>query len=227
MDIIIIFTLLTIGCFIVAYIAHTKGKSGVGFFFLSFFISPIFSAIILFINDKPAMSDNSNINFFRDDISDDNKYILFATLAIALFSTDGEISSKEGFELGRYLSSVPGMNPEREKKIVLTAKNKGLEIIQSANSLSVKDREELINFLISMATADGYFHGREAAFIIQSSILMGHTKEQVKELNYRIFTDYKIDLDEFKNGFQKMSNSKIKMNFFKPEVKWNRSERNY
>ena len=143
---------------------------------------------------------------FKNNNDEDNKYVLFASMAIALSASDGDFSTEEALELGRYLSNVPGMTAERQKKIITRADKEGLEALKSAKDLTKKDKLELINFLIGIATSDGYFHGEEAAFIVTFTLLLGYSKDEAMRINDHLFQEYKIDLKEFEIALQKRAN---------------------
>lgn len=136
--------------------------------------------------------------------NEDDKYVLFGALGSMLALSDGEGTKEEGEWVGGYLASVPGMTRERHVNIIKRAGAEGHNALNHAQKLNEDEKIELINFLIGVATADGYFHGEEAAFIFTFSIFLGFNKDQSMNICNHLLEEYDINMDEFNNACDKM-----------------------
>jgi len=142
---------------------------------------------------------------FKNNSNDeDNKYILFAALGSLLSISDGKATSEEGLWIAQYVASINGMTAERHKKILNRSIGDGANAMKNSKKLNENEKIELLDFLIGVAIADGYFHGQEAAFIFTYSMFLGFSKEKSLNLLNHFFDEYEIDLNEFKNACEQM-----------------------
>lgn len=141
---------------------------------------------------------------FNNKKDEDNKHVLSASLGFLLAASDGDASPDEGKWIGQYIASIPGMTQERHKRIIDRSISEGTEALKIAPSLSEDERIELVNFMIGVATADGYFHGKEAAFILTFSMFIGFSKDQAMNIMDHLFSEHEIDNNEFQNACKEM-----------------------
>tara|TARA_B100001287_G_scaffold235392_1_gene207525 strand:- start:11973 stop:12449 length:477 start_codon:yes stop_codon:yes gene_type:complete len=151
---------------------------------------------------------------FKNNTKDeDNKHVLFATVGFGLAISDGEATVDEGSWIGNYISNIQGMTPERHQKIILRSQQERETIMQLLPSLDEDEKIELINFMVGVATADGYFHGEEAAYMYAFSMLMGLSEKQTEAIFDEVFSQFKIDVKEFESAIAKMKNNLNKAGF--------------
>ena len=117
-------------------------------------------------------------NIFGSNSSDDDKYVLMVQFAFQLSASDGNAEEAEGQMMGAVLSNVPGMTPDRQKRIVDTAlkniENNTMQLTpEEAQSMSLNDKNDIVNALVAVSLADGHFHGEELAFIAMVGLTLG------------------------------------------------------
>ena len=151
--------------------------------------------------------------FKNNSKDEDNKYVLFAIVGFGLAMSDGEATFDEGAWIGDYIANINGMTPERHEKIIIRSQQERQSVMKLLPSLKEHEKIELINFLTGVATADGYFHGKEAAYIYAFSMIIGLSEKQIDDVFDKLFSDFKIDTKEFQSALAEMKNNLNKAGF--------------
>tara|TARA_Y100000022_G_C13078815_1_gene296802 strand:- start:201 stop:671 length:471 start_codon:yes stop_codon:yes gene_type:complete len=139
--------------------------------------------------------------FGTSSSSEDDKYVLYLFAALNVATVDGVAAKEEENKIFEFFLSDLGFSNERYNKIRNRADKEGAQVFSKAKNLNDDDKIELMNFLVDIATSDGYFHGEELVYIIGIGMLIGLNSEKL----YNHLTDnFEIDSDEVKKASDRM-----------------------
>lgn len=138
---------------------------------------------------------------FGASSNEDDKYVIFWACSYALAGADGEISNEEAKFASSYIANAPGMTENRFNIIKERFAKESETALAKARDLKEDEKIELINFLIGVAMADGYFHGAEVNHIAMLGVLIGLNPEN---LIHHITTNYEIDENEMIDSMENM-----------------------
>ena len=139
---------------------------------------------------------------FNDYQSDPElqKWALYLNLVNAISSVDGEVSEDEVAFFKNYLNENSKNLTESKWETICKISDK-IDPIDTAKKLQENEKIELLEFLTSVATSDGYFHSKELVWINFFSMLIGLDYERITEL---IFEKHKFDKDELRSAWSEM-----------------------
>ena len=132
--------------------------------------------------------------FGKSNSTNEDKLALFLNLMSNLSGVDGNQSSEEVDFIQNYLSKMEN-NFTREKweRIVVKAQEIGSNAISQASKLAENEKSELLNALIGIAAADGYFAGAEYTWIMVFASALGL---DVDKISNDIMDRYQVNLNE-------------------------------
>ena len=146
--------------------------------------------------------------------SNDDKWVIFAALSIALARSDGDVSIDERYFSSKYIQEKSNMSDSQCKKIF----EKAMKIDQpllKISKLNNDDLAELFQFLIELAFKDGEVHEKEFLLIIWCGVYAG--------VDIQVLTDILIgrniaNIDECKKLFKKTQIEASKNGIIVPNV---------
>ena len=102
--------------------------------------------------------------------SDDDKWVLYVSMSMALAQADGETTQEEVEGSIVRLLRDKGVSQDKIPSIVEKAQNQDLgETFTKIRDFKDDDKLDLISYLINISHDDGYFHGEELVFICLKS----------------------------------------------------------
>tara|TARA_B100002051_G_C16412180_1_gene475217 strand:+ start:76 stop:564 length:489 start_codon:yes stop_codon:yes gene_type:complete len=140
--------------------------------------------------------------------SDDDKWVLYVSMSMALAQADGETTQEEVEGSIVRLLRDKGVSQDKIPSIVEKAQNQDLgETFTKIRDFKDDDKLDLISYLINISHDDGYFHGEELVFICLAGSMMGLDGEYL----YNHLTTHenylKVDQDEINKAFERVNNS--------------------
>ena len=149
---------------------------------------------------------------FGASSSDDDKWVLYLSMSMALAEVDGETTQEEvDGQLIRLLRDK-GVSQDRIPSIIEKAQNQDLgETFTKIADFKEDDKIDLINYLINVAHDNGYFHGEELVFICLAGSMMGLDGEYLYN-HLNTHENYlKVDQDEINKAFERVNKSFAKV----------------
>lgn len=140
--------------------------------------------------------------------SDDEKWVLYLSMSMALAQADGETTKEEVDGSIIRLLRDKGVNQDRIPSIVEKAQNQNLgHTFTKIADFKEDDKIDLINYLITIAHDDGYFHGEELVFICLAGTMMGLDGEYLYN-HLNTHEEYlKVNQDEINKAFERVNKS--------------------
>jgi len=132
--------------------------------------------------------------------NEDDKYVLYLSLALQLAAVDGVGAQEEENKIYEFFLSDLKLTKEHYNRIRNKVDSVGEKTFSTIDKLNDDDKVELLNFLVDMATSAGHFHGDELVFIVTIGAFLGLDHEKLFD---RLTSMFEVDQDEINKAFER------------------------